>query len=60
GQFGDERAILPLFEFYSEPKSKNFFENLDRARVNLVLTKKKKKKGFVTIEDMVEWIKKKE
>ncbi len=60
GKFGDERAILPLFEFYSEPKSKNFFENIDRARVNLVLSELTQKKGFVTIEDMVEWKKKKE
>ncbi len=60
GQFGDERAIMPLFEFYSETKSKNFFENLDRARVNLVLTQLTQKKGFTTIEDMVEWKKKKE
>lgn len=60
GKFGDERAILPLFEFYSEPKSKNFFENVDRARVNLVLSELIQKKGFTTIEDMVEWKKKKE
>lgn len=60
GQFGDERAILPLFEFYSEPKSKNFFENIDRARVNLVLSELAQKKEFTTIEEMVEWKKKKE
>ena len=55
GRFGDERAIMPLFTFYSEPKSKNFFENIDRARVNLVLNELAQKKGFTTIEDLVEW-----
>ena len=59
GRFGDERAIIPLYEYYSEPKSKNFFENIDRARVNLVLTELTQKKGFTTIEEMVEWKKKK-
>lgn len=55
GKFGDERAILPLYEFYNEPKKGSFFDNIDRARVNLVLTELAQRKGFSTIEELVEW-----
>ncbi|NHJ04230.1 MAG: hypothetical protein EAX90_05370 [Candidatus Heimdallarchaeota archaeon] len=55
GRFGDERAILPLYEFFSAPKKNNFFENIDRARVNLVLTELAQRKGIKTIEELVEW-----
>lgn len=54
GRFGDERAITPLIEFYTAPKKKNFFENIDRARVNLVLTELAQRKGLKTIEDLIE------
>lgn len=55
GKMMDERAILPLAEFYNAPKKNNFFENLDRARVNLVLTELAGNKGFATIEELIEW-----
>ncbi|NHJ85049.1 MAG: HEAT repeat domain-containing protein [Asgard group archaeon] len=55
GSFGDERAILPLYEFYTAPKKNNFFDSLDRARVNKVLTELAQKKARKSIEDLVEW-----
>ncbi|MBD3191677.1 MAG: hypothetical protein GF308_13600 [Candidatus Heimdallarchaeota archaeon] len=55
GKFGDFRAIPVLFDFYSAPRQNNFFDNIDRARVNLVLTELAQTKGFKTIEELVEW-----
>ena len=55
GKFGDERAILPLYEFYLAPKKNSFFENIDRARVNLILTELAQRKGIKTIEELIEW-----
>lgn len=58
GKFGDYRAIPTLFEFYSAPRKNNFFDNIDRARVNLVLMELAQTKGFKTIEELVEWFEK--
>jgi HEAT repeat protein len=55
GKIFDERAILPLYQFHSQPRKGGFFKNIDRARINLVLTEFAQKKGCKTIEDLVEW-----
>ena len=60
GKMMDDRAILPLAEFYNAPKKNNFFENIDRARVNLALTELACNHGFATIEELIEWKKKEE
>ncbi|MFW9921673.1 MAG: HEAT repeat domain-containing protein [Candidatus Thorarchaeota archaeon] len=60
GKFGDERAILPLYQFYSKPKASSFFESIDRARVNIVLTELAQRKGMATIEQLVDWKKNKD
>jgi len=60
GKMMDDRAILPLAEFYNAPKKNNFFENIDRARVNLALTELAGNHGFATIEELIEWKKKEE
>ncbi|HUT81138.1 MAG TPA: HEAT repeat domain-containing protein [Candidatus Bathyarchaeia archaeon] len=55
GNFGDERAILPLYEFMQKPKENNFFDSLDRARINKVLNELTQRKMQGTIEKLVEW-----
>jgi len=60
GKMMDDRAILPLGEFYNAPKKNNFFENIDRARVNLALTELAGNHGFATIEELIEWKKNEE
>jgi len=59
GNFGDERAILPLYQFLQAPRKNNFFDNLDRARINKVLIELAQKKMQGSIEQLVEWYRKK-
>jgi HEAT repeat protein len=54
GKMMDERAIPTLIKFYTAPKKNNFFENIDRARVNLVLTELASNLGFADIEELIE------
>ena len=56
-KFGDFRAIIPLYRFYSAPRRNNFFDNIDRARVNVALTELAQMKGFAEIEELIEWYK---
>ncbi|NHJ31786.1 MAG: HEAT repeat domain-containing protein [Asgard group archaeon] len=58
GNLGDERAIVPLYEFYTSPRKNTFSDNLDRARVNKVLIELCEKKAQKSIEELVEWRKK--
>ncbi|MHA1221062.1 MAG: HEAT repeat domain-containing protein, partial [Candidatus Heimdallarchaeota archaeon] len=58
GNYGDERALIPLYEFLQKPKKNNFFDNLDRARVHKVLTELAQKKMVGTIEKLIKWRKK--
>ena len=55
GNLGDERAILPLYEFSLAPRKNTFSDNLDRARVNKVLIELAEKKAQRSIEELVEW-----
>ncbi len=55
GNFGDERAILPLYDFLQKPKKNNFFDSLDRARINKVLNELAQKKMQGTLEKLIEW-----
>ncbi|MHA1503679.1 MAG: HEAT repeat domain-containing protein [Candidatus Heimdallarchaeota archaeon] len=54
GKMMDERAVPALIECYNAPKKNNFFENIDRARVNLVLTELAGNLGFADIEELIE------
>lgn len=54
GKMMDERAVPALIECYNAPKKTNFFENIDRARVNLVLTELAGNLGFADIEELIE------
>jgi HEAT repeat protein len=58
GDFGDERAIMPLFEFSQQPRKNNFTDNLDRARINKVLMELAQKKMVADIDELIEWRKK--
>lgn len=60
GNFGDERAILPLYEFLQAPRKNNFFDNLDRARINKVLMELAQKKMQNSIEALVAWYQEKQ
>ncbi|MBN1330653.1 MAG: HEAT repeat domain-containing protein [Candidatus Heimdallarchaeota archaeon] len=55
GNLGDERAILPLYEFLQKPKENNFFDSLDRARINKVLNELAQRKMQGTVEKLVHW-----